>query len=110
MKKASIIVSTLTLGVLLLSASCSGKAGDYCDKVKSCEGGNDNDRDACVEAFHAQEDVAGDYDCGDAFDDYTECVIDTAVCTNGKLVTDPCASARAAYGACQQAASGKPKN
>ena len=107
--KISHILSVLSLGVLLVSVSCSGKFGDYCDKDKNCGGGNDNDRDACVAGAKAQEDVADDYDCGDKFDDYFDCLADKAVCTEGRLKApnDACDPQEKAYEACVDAAKGK---
>ena len=104
------VISMLSLGLLFVSVSCSGKAGDFCDKSKDCNGGNDKDRDACVATVNALSDVADDYDCGDQFDNYFDCVTDNSICKDGKLeADDACKSQGVAYITCQAAASGKKK-
>ena len=108
MKTSTTIIGTCVLGVLLLSASCSGKYGDYCDKLIDCEGGNDKDRDACVEFAKAEADVADDYDCGDAFDTALDCLVNSSVCTAEKKLDDKACDAQSkAEKACIEAASGK---
>jgi hypothetical protein len=111
MKTSTTIVGMCVLGALLLSASCSGRYGDYCDKLIDCEGGNDKDRSACVEFAKAEADVADDYDCGDAFDTAFDCLVNSSVCTAERKLDDKaCDDQRKAERACIEAASSKHDN
>jgi hypothetical protein len=104
------LISVSVICILLLSLShCSGAYSDLCEKEKDCEGGNDNDVDACVEGLRGAEEIAAAYDCSDAFDKQVDCLSSKAVCKDKKFGKDVCAAESAAVSACTKAASGKGK-
>ena len=104
------VVSISVIGVLLLSLShCSSTYSTLCEKQKDCEGGNDNDVDACIESLRGAEEVAAAYDCSDAFDKQVDCVESKAACKDKKFAKDVCDAENKALGACESAASGKGK-
>jgi hypothetical protein len=93
--------------VVALATGCRGQEyEDYCDKVRSCGGGNDKDQNACVDTMEGEEDVADDYGCGDQFDKLVECLKKNAVCQAGVLVTTACKDQDVNYGDCTGASSG----
>lgn len=107
MKNLHHFLSVLSLGALLAAVSCSGATGDYCDKEHDCEGGNDADRDACVARAQASSDVADDYDCGDQYGEYLDCIADKSTCNNGHLESSACASQSLSLNNCVEGARGK---
>lgn len=95
-------------GVLALSlANCSSRFRDNCQAEADCEGGNDADVDACVDAAKGEEDVADAYDCGDAFGKWADCRENKGTCVNGKYSPVDCSAQRSALSSCEEAASGK---
>jgi hypothetical protein len=98
-----------------LSLSHCSKFDDPCVQEKDCEGGNDNDVEACVELARGLENVADAYDCGDPFDKYTDCLKQKATCRDvggGKKsygAGDACKAEQEASSTCIAANSGKGK-
>jgi hypothetical protein len=101
------LYSVVVVALAALAVGCRGhEYGDYCDKQKSCEGGNDKDKDACVDQLEGEEDIADDYDCGDQFDKVTKCLKDNSVCTDGVYSEGTrCDTEETAYITCVDAAS-----
>ena len=62
--------------------------GAICDKLITCEGGNDKDKDACVDSWIQNTQVYEAYKCGDAYSKYLDCVEASSICSNGKLKND----------------------
>ena len=75
---ASVLAAALTFLVSL--PGCGTSFEDLCDDACDCEGCNDATYDLCVEYGETYEELAEDYGCEDEFDDYVECLIDTATC------------------------------
>lgn len=105
----NVIFSVGTVGLILLSVACSSRFADYCDKITSCSGGNDKDKDACIAQARSAEDVASDYDCSDQFDKVVDCS-ENLSCVNGKIDSTPCAAQEKALDDCEDAAKGKKKD
>ena len=105
--RSHILSLLLTSAVLLALPACS-KYSDFCQKEADCEGGNDNDVDACVEASRGQEDVADAYDCSDEYDDLFDCVDENASCkSNHFSAGDDCDSKAEALSDCIKKSSSK---
>ncbi len=96
------LYSVMVVALAALAVGCRGNEyGDYCDKVKACAGGNDKDKDACVDAMEGEEDIADDYDCGKQFDTLTKCLNDNFNCSSGVPSTGTaCNAANEALNAC----------
>jgi hypothetical protein len=93
--------STHALGLLVLTvfaAGCGSSYGDVCDKYKSCVGGNDKDKQACIDNYEAQERVANDYGCGSQYSDFHSCVTNSSnyMCSNGGFSTKGCDNSKVA--------------
>jgi hypothetical protein len=89
-----------------LAVGCRGNEyKDYCDKLVACVGGNDKDKDACVDSMEGDEDVADDYDCGKQYDSYTGCLKNGLACVSGVPDESACDAQGAAFGECVAAAS-----
>ena len=102
------LVSAALVGALALSLpSCASTYADLCQKQRDCEGGNDADLEACVEAAHGAEEIAAAYDCRDAFDKQVACLESKAVCNNKRFDESACRAEEDAVEACEKAASGK---
>jgi hypothetical protein len=116
--KAGFVLMSLGFVVLVGAAGCgAGKIGDYCDKATTCEGGNDQDKAACIDQGNAEKAVAGDYKCSDAYDSLETCMVDSSTCvpnpgsrSNYTVARDPvthvgaCDAQATALHACEQAA------
>lgn len=104
----SYILSLIFTSAVLLALPACSKYSDFCEKQSDCEGGNDNDIDACVEASRGEEDVADAYDCSDEYDDLFECVDENASCKSGHFTAgDDCDGKASALSKCIKGASGK---
>jgi|WetSurMetagenome_2_1015567.scaffolds.fasta_scaffold635828_1 hypothetical protein len=113
------VATLVKVGMLILSfgvVGCKGTAREYCEKRITCQGGSSKDEDACTDTFNGQSDVADDYECGDQFDSYLDCMNDHSACRTGnegntKTYTttdssgnDACQSTGEAYRSCLSAA------
>lgn len=102
-------VTNLCIPVLALlaitSLGCSAREKAICDKLITCEGGNDKDRDACVSASVQNTQIYEAYKCGDAYSKYLDCLEASSVCSSGKLKSDSCSSQGQAAASCVNAAS-----
>lgn len=91
---------------LTLTAGCGSSYGDLCAAAIQCEGGNDQDVDACIANSNGAEDVAAAYDCGDAYFKLSECIDKTNTCDN-KHFRASCNDEASALNKCEEAASGQ---
>ncbi len=96
------LYSVVVAALAVLAVGCRGhEYGDYCDKLKSCLGGNDKDKEACVDNLEGEEDMAEDYGCNDQFDTMTKCLKDNFNCSSGVPSTGTaCTAADDALSAC----------
>jgi len=96
------------LVVLCASAGCGEGYPSFCDARINCEGGNDNDKSACVDQLEGEEEQAEDYNCGDQFDQAYTCNTNGAACNAGRYRTQSnCDSQNLALSTCIQNNSGK---
>jgi hypothetical protein len=84
--------SSAWVGAALLLASvgfggCSPYS-TYCVDAMDCEGGNDNDIDACEISLKAEADHADVWGCTDDWDRYWECIEAEAHCDNDNWTSD----------------------
>lgn len=103
-RTAFICLSSLCLLAATL-AGCGGREGSICDKLITCEGGNDADRSACVNSYVRQTQVYSSYKCGESWSKYLECLDASALCNSGRLQSNNCSDNRTAALACVNAAS-----
>lgn len=68
------------LGIALGAIGCGSSSSDYCTAKIDCEGGNDQDIEACEIARDADEDIASVYGCEPEWDDYFACWEDRGYC------------------------------
>ena len=87
----------------LTSLGCSAREKSVCDKLITCEGGNDKDRSACYDSWIENTQISSSYNCGDAWSKYLDCMDASAVCSSGKLKTDACNAQSQAWVACLNA-------
>ena len=73
---AAIFSGTLT-GTLM---GCGSGAGDFCNKARTCERGNDADEEACNRHFDELAQIADLRNCSNERDDYDSCIRDNARC------------------------------
>ena len=78
--KASFTLILVGVAALLGAVGCGNDIKDYCDKKVSCEGGNDKDKSACTDLYENEEDRAEDYDCGDSFSKFKDCIVSNSSC------------------------------
>jgi hypothetical protein len=92
--------------VLSLFAVACSSYGDVCDKRNKCIGGNDKDKQVCIDTYEAQERAANDYNCGSQYSDYHSCVTKDSnySCNNGSFSTPSCDFSKVA--ACEYSNSG----
>ena len=90
---------------------------DYCDKMVTCEGGNDKDKDVCKDRMRCEEDAADDYGCGDQFDAVLDCIVGNSSCqvsgttnyytsVNASTGTNPCTAQENSLTTCEENATG----
>lgn len=72
-----------SLALVVTTAGCGSSFEDLCDDACDCEGCSDATYDLCVDYGETYEELAEDYGCEDEFDDYIECLRDTATCIAG---------------------------
>lgn len=111
MKKLIVrLACAASLVVLCASTGCGEGYPSYCDSKINCEGGNDNDKSACVDSIEGEEEQAEDYGCGDQFDQVFTCESNGASCVQGQYATQSnCQGQRQALDTCIQANSGRKK-
>ena len=101
-------IQLLSLVALSLSlAACNSSYDGVCDKRTKCIGGNDKDKQACIDGYEAQEREANDYGCGSQYSDFHNCVTkDTNYsCNNGNFqINSSCSGDKVA--ACEFSNSG----
>lgn len=105
MKKATILCLPALALLALGGMGCGGREKTLCDKFITCEGGNDKDRNACVDRWIEQAQVSDAYKCSDSWNKYLECMDASAICQSGRLRSDSCSSQSQAWIACLNAAS-----
>jgi hypothetical protein len=93
----------LLLGILALVGACGGGAGDYCQKVQECEGGNEMDLEACDLSAQADADLAELHNCSSEYEAFFACTEENAHCNNKKYQVDvvaTCQQVSEAYNNC----------
>ena len=103
-KTFALALSALAL-LCTTATGCGGREKSICDKIITCEGGNDADRSACVDRWVGQTATIGAYKCGEAQARYLECVDTSVMCNSGKFSTNNCGSEWSAVVTCVNAAS-----
>lgn len=111
--------AVMTFGVALAigAVGCSDQMRDYCDKMVTCEGGNDKDKDVCKDRMRGEEDAADDYGCGDQFDAVLDCVVGNSSCQvsgttnnytsfNASTGSNPCTVQEDSLTTCEENATG----
>ena len=90
---------------------CGSTVGDYCEAWAECEGGNDRDREACVQLEEGEGGAASAYDCFDEWVARMECLEKYSTCDDSDPSNpdfddnDACDSERDKLNACIEAAS-----
>jgi hypothetical protein len=89
--------------VAALSSSGCGGYGTFCQERIDCEGGNEQDEEACVINREAAEEIADIEGCADDFATFFECVEEQSSCTeeNQWTVDDKCADQEEKYNRCR---------
>ena len=108
MNKVTILALPALALLALTSMGCSARETAICDKIITCEGGNDKDKSACVDSYIQDTVVAEAYKCGDAHSLLLDCLDTTSICQSGSL-TNSCKAQRDAANSCQKAASAQGK-
>lgn len=106
-------ITTIAMSVLLAATlgACSSAEKAYCDKLIQCIGGNDHDRDYCIESAITNGKVASDYGCSEAYNSFINCISTTSVCKNLPITNTPyldgsnCSQNSDALSSCEKAAS-----
>lgn len=70
----------LLFPTLLVLFGCSSRFADLCERAADCEGGGDDEIDACIISAESDEEVASVYGCDDEFDAYYDCVDRSSSC------------------------------
>lgn len=74
---------------VVIVGACGGpNFTDICDKSESCSGGNDKDKQACVDAANTDQELAEDVGCQTEFNDYVTCVTGASSCRS--VAAGPC--------------------
>jgi hypothetical protein len=90
----------------LTFTACGNTYGDLCASSVQCEGGNDNDVNACIAVLNGSEEEAAAYGCSDAYSKRLDCVEKTSNCSKTHFDNN-CNAESDALQACEKAASGK---
>jgi hypothetical protein len=89
-----------------IAIGCGSSFDDFCKNAMQCEGGNDKDRQACVDSAEEAKKAASDYGCSNEFDSYQKCITGNTSCKNGVFVTsNDCSSAFQTLDTCKRNAS-----
>ena len=81
------------------------------ERAGQCIGGNDHDRDYCIESAITNGKVALDYGCSEAYNSFINCISTTSVCKNLPITNTPyldgsnCSQNSDALSSCEKAAS-----
>lgn len=96
------------LGLVVVGAlaACGSSYGDYCSKRTTCIGGNDKDKQACVDEAEAAEKRANDYGCGQQYQDFKTCELAGSSCTMGQWTSGMCDAQNTKVDQCIAGASG----
>jgi len=70
----------LLFPTLLVLFGCSSRFADLCEQAANCEGGGDDDIDACIASAEGEEEIASIRGCEREFDAYYDCVENNATC------------------------------
>ncbi len=105
MKRTSILCLPVLALLALTTVGCSAREKAYCDKLITCEGGNDADKTACVNRMIQATTVYGAYNCGEAWSKFLDCIEASAICNSGNLSTSSCKAQDDAAESCKKAAS-----
>ena len=85
MMTSSMLSTRFWIGVFVVAFvdGCGGSdCVDFCEEAKSCEGAKVNTNgESCEDACERAEELADEAGCGDALDDYIDCIADEGVCT-----------------------------
>ena len=103
MYKAYIVLAA-ALGLTL--TACGNSYGNLCESSIQCEGGNDNDVNACIAQANGAEEEAAAYDCSDPYAKLFDCIDRTSVCSKTHF-ENSCGSEFTALASCEKAASGR---
>lgn len=80
-RAASILAIIMATGAV----GCGNSVDDYCEGWAECEGGNDNDREACVAINDGKRKANAAYDCLDEWEARMDCRAENSSCD----ATDP---------------------
>jgi hypothetical protein len=105
MKLASTREALVSLGLIAGLFACGSSFDDYCSKKTSCLGGNDKDKQVCVDAEEGKKNEASDYGCSSQYQDYTTCRNSAATCNGSQFYVTGCGAQQNAYDGCVTAAS-----
>jgi hypothetical protein len=91
--KMSKIYGKSSLGLIAMAMAlgtigCYSDIRDYCEQQTKCEGGNDNDEDACVEQMKGEKKAAKEYGCRKEYNDYMECAAENNSCEEEFFMED----------------------
>jgi hypothetical protein len=89
--------------------ACGSSFDDYCTKETNCLGGNDKDKQACVDSAETAKKEASDFGCSSQFSDLQNCATASAVCNGGQFSSAGCDSQSTALQNCEKAASAENK-
>jgi hypothetical protein len=105
MRKAlRILMLANTMAVV---AGCGSSYDDFCKALVACEGGNDDDKQACIDTWEANKKEANDYKCGSQWDTYSSCQTGNATCSSKVYATtNNCSSQTTSLQDCVKGASG----
>jgi hypothetical protein len=80
--KSSVIKwwSGLMPSALFLAAIGCADIRSYCEDLTNCEGGNDDDRKACIAEQKGLRAAADEYGCRDEYDRYIACYVEYGQC------------------------------
>ncbi|HEY4121348.1 MAG TPA: hypothetical protein VGM56_25960 [Byssovorax sp.] len=90
---------------VLIAPGCTSAVGDACQSAVNCEGGNDDDVQACIGEADGAAEVASAYNCDDAYSKLVDCLTSSGHCDKGNWKTN-CDKQDESVGACEQAAMG----
>ena len=78
---------TATAVIFICAAGCSSY-DSFCKDAIDCEGGNDQDEEACVISLDAEEEIADIQGCSDDYAELFDCVEENSHCTGDNRWTD----------------------
>ena len=81
MKITRMVGAVLACATVIGLSACGSSFDDICSKETSCLGGNDKDKQACVDSAEAAKKEASDYGCSQQFSDWQTCITAGFSCT-----------------------------